>query len=216
MQSDKDVKPNVALQVRTQILEVANKATDEERDMVANIVDMARKGGFTSKVFDLTPAQCASLFINHNGHNRDWTPATAQEYARRMTAGLWKRNNATIGFYTDGNIQDGGHRLSAAALAGYKLIITVVFGIERDAISTVDNGKARHGSDHAKLSGIGNAVAKQRIIKGAARYLRKLGDKDASLRSESEVHAAILANDERLEEAIQSRREPRRGPPIRC
>jgi hypothetical protein len=142
------------------------------------------------------------LFIAHNGHNRDWTAETAKEYARRMTAGLWKRNNATVGFYTDGNLEDGAHRLSAAALAGYTLTITVVFGIERDAISTVDNGKARHGSDHAKLSGIENAIAKQRIIRGAATYYVKLGDKSAALKSESEVHAAIMANDERLEEAI--------------
>jgi hypothetical protein len=196
-------KSNVALQLRTQILEAANKATDEERDMVANIVDLARKGDFTSKVFDLTPAMGALLFINHNGHNRNWSAETAKEYARRMTAGLWKRNNATIGLYPDGNIEDGAHRLSGAALAGCTLRTILAFGIPHDAISTVDNGKARHGSDHAKLSGINNAVAKQQIIRGAATYLKKLGHKDAALRSASEVHAAIMANDEGLEEAIR-------------
>jgi hypothetical protein len=198
----KDRKPNAALEVRTLIAEVAAKASNEDRESVAKITKMAREAEFSSRVFDLTPSVCAVLFISHNGHNRDWTAETAKEYARRMTAGLWRGNNATVGFYTDGNVEDGAHRLSGAALAGYTLRTTVVFGIERDAISTVDNGKARHGSDHAKLSGIENAVAKQRIIKGASSYYVKLGDKSAALRSESEVHAAIMANDERLEEAI--------------
>jgi hypothetical protein len=120
-----------------------------------------------------------------------------------MTAGLWRKNNATIGFYGDGNIEDGAHRLSGAALAGNTLRMILVFGIDREAISTVDNGKARQGSDHAKLSGVGNAILKQGIIKSAATYLKKLGDKSAALKSSSEVHAAIMANDERLDEAIR-------------
>jgi len=198
----KDRKPNAALEVRTKIAEVAATASNEERDAVANIIKSARESNFSSRVFDLTPAMCAILFISHNGHNRDWAAETAKEYARRMTAGLWRRNNATVGFYEDGVLEDGAHRLSAAALAGHTLSIPVVFGINREAISTVDNGKARRGSDHAKLSGIGNAVLKQRIIKGTASYRVKLGDKSAALKSESEVHAAIVTNDERLDEAI--------------
>jgi hypothetical protein len=199
----KDRKPNAALEVRTQIAELAAKASIEDRKLVSDLIKTAVESSFSSRDYTLTPAACALLFLSHNAHNRDWSPETAREYARRMTVGLWRRNNANLGMYTDGNIADGGHRLSAAALAGYTLVTGVTCGIEHDAISTVDNGKARRGSDHAKLSGISDAVVKQRIVKAAASYNKKLGDKSAALNSEAEVHAAIMAKDARLDDAIQ-------------
>jgi hypothetical protein len=97
----KDRNPNAALEVRTLIAEVAAKASNEDRESVAKITKAAREAEFSSRVFDLTPSMCAMLFISYNGHNRDWSAETAKEYARRMTAGLWRRNNATVGFYTE-------------------------------------------------------------------------------------------------------------------
>src|SRR5262245_37173013 len=146
----KDRKPNAALEVRTQIAEAAANASNEDRKLVDDLIKTAVESSFSSRDYTLAPGACALLFLNHNAHNRDFSPDTSREYARRMEVGLWRRNNANLGFYTDGNIADGGHRLSAAALVGYTLAVGVTFGIEHDAISTVDNGKARHGSDHAK------------------------------------------------------------------
>jgi hypothetical protein len=198
----KDRKPSAALEVRTQIAEVAAKASNEDRKAVEALVKTALEST-SSGDYKLTPGACALLFLNHNRHNRDWTAETTKEYARRMTVGLWRRNNHNIGFYTDGNLADGAHRLSGAALAGHTLSVGVTFGIEHDAISTVDNGKARHGSDHAKLSGIDDAKTKERIVKAAAAYYKRRGDKSAALRSEAEVHGEIMANNARLTDAIE-------------
>ena len=119
-----------------------------------------------------------------------------------MVSGQWRKNNATVGFYVDGQIEDGQHRLSGAAIAGHTLETAMVFGIERDAIVTVDDLAARHGSDHAKLNGIADASAKQSIVRMVAAYLTKTGNKDAALRSESEVHDAIRVNNDVLNSAI--------------
>jgi hypothetical protein len=72
----------------------------------------------------------AQLFINHNGHNRDWSPLWSQELARRMTEGLWRPNNASVGFYVDGILADGQNRSAAGALAGFTLITPIVFGVK--------------------------------------------------------------------------------------
>jgi hypothetical protein len=197
---------SIADEVRNQIIAVCTKASADDKKRISEIIAQAKRGEFMATVAVITPPMAAILFLEYNPHNRDWRPdgpRSCREYSRRMTAGQWKKNNATVGFYCDGQIEDGQHRLSAAALAGYTLEVTIVFGIQRDAIVTVDDGLARHGSDHAKLNGILNASVKQTIIKTAAAYLVKAGDKDAALKSEAEIFEAIKMRDALLDEAIE-------------
>jgi hypothetical protein len=197
--------PTPAEQARAEVNVVAEGATTEEKRQCTELVERAKAGKFDAGIVSLTPAICAILFLRHNPHNRDWRVDGAKgcrEYARRMLGGQWRKNNATIGFYIDGQIEDGQHRLSGAAIAGHTLETAVVFGIERDAIVTVDDLAARHGSDHAKLNGIADASAKQAIVRMVAAYLIKTGNKEAALRSESEVHDAIRANNDALNSAI--------------
>lgn len=202
----KKAAPSVADEVRAKIIAAAEKATAEEKAQVADIVAQAKKGKFATAVYLIRPAVAAILFLEHNPHNRDWRadgPRSCLEYARRMETGQWRRNNATIGFYVDGQLEDGQHRLSGAAVGGYTMEVAVIFGIERDAIVTVDDGLNRHAADAAKLDGIENAKAKQTIVKLHAAYLAKAGDKSAALRSEAETAASIKANNELLDEAIE-------------
>jgi hypothetical protein len=102
-----------------------------------------------------------------------------------MIEAEWRYNNASIGFYVDGWLEDGQHRLSAAALAGYTLETTVTFGIETNAIITVDDGAGRHASDVAKLDNIKGGKTKQAIVSTAARYLLKTSAPNAKLRKSS-------------------------------
>lgn len=191
--------------IRNAIIAVAAKATEEDRKFVADIIARAKRGKFESDVMTFSPIVSALLFLEHNPLNRDWRAdgtRSCSEYARRMRAGLWRPNNASIGFYKDGQIEDGQHRLSGAAFGDYTLQTVIVFGIDRDAISTVDDGATRHGSDHAKLNGIANSKTKQTIVKSTAAYLVKTGDKGAVLKSEKEVGMTIEAFNELLDEAI--------------
>jgi hypothetical protein len=119
-----------------------------------------------------------------------------------MEAGLWKQNNQSPGFYTNGLLEDGQHRFGAVALAGITWKTVIVFGVVADAISTVDAGRRRHGSDAAKLQGIVNTRMKEAILRASASYLTKLGNKDAALPSETEITNAMQANNSRLDIAI--------------
>lgn len=201
----KDIIP-IADKMRADIMAVALKASDDDRAQVDDLIAEATQGEFTSKVVVITPPMAALLFLHHNDHNRDWRPEGAKsttEYARRMSNGQWRKNNASVGFYVDGKIEDGQHRLAAAAIALYTLQTVVSFGITRDAITTVDDGLARHGSDHAKLFGTKEAKAKQKIIDLAASYWTKAGKKDAKIKSAKEQAEAITVNDETLIEAME-------------
>jgi hypothetical protein len=139
--------------LRDKLTPMTSSATEADKTLAKEIVDLAKSANtVTIRQFSVSPATCALLFLERNKHNRDLSVPHVEELARRMTAGIWKNINATIGFYSDGEIGDGQHRLGAAALAGFTLIdYPFVFGMKHDAIDTVDSPKVRDGASHAKL-----------------------------------------------------------------
>lgn len=203
----KDSKTESIADVRSKLQVIADAATDEEKRTAQTIVDRARDGKRRLEMFDLTPAICAILFLSENGHNRDFSVGHASEFRRRMYNGMWKQNNATIGFYRDGNIADGQHRLAAAALSDCTLEqYGVVFGMSRDSIDTVDSPKVRDGASHAALDGIQAANLKQAILKAYAAYMSRTGGKEEQsfiLRSATEVKTEIEENDHLLDACIR-------------
>src|SRR6266571_4522642 len=180
-------------ELRERIANVATAATSEERRKVLDLVAEAKKGVYRPQAYDISSGMAAILFTEFNSHNRDWTASWTLELLRRIQRGLWKQINASLGMYDNGLLEDGQHRLAAAALAGGFVWekITVQFGIKQDAISAQDSGHRRHASDHAKLDGIGNTRMKETILKSATSYLVRRGDKEAAMPSESELAAAI-------------------------
>jgi hypothetical protein len=113
-------KPDPAELAREQIEAVAKTASLDDRKRVEEIVRTAKMGKKeNSKVMIITPAMAAIIFLEHNAHNRDWRAEggnkSAREYERRMRGGHWRYNNQGIGFYVDGQLEDGQHRLSASA-----------------------------------------------------------------------------------------------------
>jgi hypothetical protein len=203
MVSEDKEKRTVADEVREQIVAVAATAVDADRKLVDRLVERAKTKKRGAEMVTLSPAACALLFLDHNSHNRKWEPSWSRELARRAASGLWEYNSATIGFYVDGKLGDGQHRLAMHAITGREWQdISVVFGIEYKAIATIDGNKHRTGADHAALDRIENATVKQTVIKTVCAYLVRSGDKSAALKSEYEVSTAIKADDSLLEIAI--------------
>jgi len=196
------MKPKIADEVRMRLMEIAVKATAEERKMVSEIIARAQQGDYGTELLSYSPAMAALIFLEHNPHNRDWRPAWTLELSRRMKAGQWRRNNALSGFYTNGQCEDGQHRFAAAALAGITWDTLTVFGISTAAISSVDAGMKRYGSDAAKLDGVHNTKTKESILRTASNYMVKIGDKSAAIISESEMADAIKAKSRELDTAI--------------
>jgi hypothetical protein len=190
-------------ELRTKIAAIAAKATEAERRKVDQIISQARVGDYQAEKETLTPAIAAILFLEVNPHNRDWRPEWTEELVRRLNTGQWQNNGDTIRFYQDGAMADGQNRCAAIALSGQTVDVILVYGLKREAITTIDDGKPRYASDAAKLDGINNAKRKESIIKWTASYLVRAGQKDAQLRSETEIKAAIVANNVLLDSAIE-------------
>jgi hypothetical protein len=194
-------KISIAEQTRNAIEAVANAATEEEKKAVADLLTKAKSVG--AEVVKITPGMAALIFIHNNAHNRDWIASRSLEYLRRMREKLWRFNGQSGAFYQTGELADAQHRLAAAALNGETIEMTFSFGIERDAIATIDNGIARHASDAAKLEGINDAKRKQTVIKNAYSYDTKRGDVSKVLKSEAEIAKAITDNDAALSTALE-------------
>jgi hypothetical protein len=190
-------------QVKVAIAAVAEAATESDRKTVETIINQAKVGDYQSETLSITPGIAALLFCKYNTFNRDWKADWSQELKRRIETKLWKENNATFGFYRNGQLADGQNRLAAVALSGETIKAVIVYGLDRDAIVTIDDSKHRKASDFAKLQGVQSAERKEVIVKVTASYLAKIGEKDALLKSESEIAGAIRANDKLLDKAIE-------------
>jgi hypothetical protein len=198
-------KQNLANEVRTKIAAVAAAATDDERKTVKDILALAAKGqyGAGPKPYNITAGIGAVLFLEHNPHNRDWDPKWSLELSRRQRAGIWRLNNECPGFYKDGKLADAQHRFAATALSsGFAWTTVIIFGMERNSITTVDAGRRRDAASALKMDGMRDPKLKQTVIKTAASYLVKLGHESAALRSEVEISDAIQGNHGVLEVAI--------------
>jgi hypothetical protein len=191
--------------IRTQIIAIAATATPEDRRAVDEIIARATAAEPSSDVYKLTPPMSALIFLNHNSRNRDWRVERSLEFSRRMQERFWKYNGLSIGFYATGVLDDGQHRLAAAALAGHTLHVPIAFGVQLEAVDTIDGGGGvRHGADHAKLEGIGDAKRKQTVIVDAGRYFSKAGITSFDvLKSETEINEAMRRNDALLTEALR-------------
>jgi len=189
--------------IRKKIESIAANASPKDSADLEELLAIAKAGHEASKIQTLSPCVCALLFMSTNEHNRDLDSKWVAELVRRMTTGLWKFNCASIGFYKDGTLADGQNRLAAAAMAGYSLKVTIVCGMARDAIDTVDNPKVRRASDAAKMDGILNARLKEIIIKVSATYRVAAGNRQAALKSPQEIKQEMERQDAILDTAIR-------------
>jgi hypothetical protein len=202
------VVPAVALRKNTldKIDAVAATATDEETAAVQKIVDTATGGDTSScSIHELTPGMSALIFTKHNAFNRAWTADKVVEYGRRMSAGLWEYNGEGLSFYISGQVADGQHRLGGSALSGYTITAPIAFGVKTRVVTTIDDGSARKGSDHAAMEGVKNAKRKESIVRTAANYLSKLTEPFPfpAVKSAAELTDALKKYDATLDTAIE-------------
>jgi hypothetical protein len=104
-------RPKLADELRVRIMEVAVKATAEDRKQITNLIARAKDGTYGTELISFTPAMAAIIFLENNPHNRDWSAQWTLEVTRRMKAGQWRKNNALPGFYTTGQLEDAQHRI---------------------------------------------------------------------------------------------------------
>ena len=81
-----------------------------------------------TRIETITPALATEWLDKHNSVNRKISEPTVQSYAMDMKNGRWTLTHQGIAFDTEGNLQDGQHRLWAIVFSGITLEMMVTRG----------------------------------------------------------------------------------------
>lgn len=106
---------------------------------------------------ELTPA-LARLLLDRNADNRPVAIDAAgvrnvSSYAAAMWRGEWQLNGSTIVVARTGELNDGQHRCLACIEADVAVPVSIVFGVERETRTTLDQGRARSPGDILAMIG---------------------------------------------------------------
>ena len=124
-------------------------------------IDRGRATVFTVTTM-LTP-ELARLLLANNPNNRPPLLGTHKgtrsitAYAAMMRRGEWMLNGSTLVVASTGELNDGQHRCEAVIMAETAVPVQIVFGVDRETRSTLDQGIARTGGNVLAMAGVKNS-----------------------------------------------------------
>ena len=114
----------------------------------------------------MVDAALAARWLTKNTRNRKVRAAVVQRYRTDMEHGRWTFAGDPIRFDTDGNLQDGQHRLTALSeLPDVTIPMLVVRGLPTAAQGVMDQGSRRTPGDQLALKGVRDANAVAAAVK---------------------------------------------------
>lgn len=103
-------------------------------------------------IMQVTP-ELARTWLAKNTRNRNIVQPAVDALVQDMRNGNWHLTNQGIGFYEDGSLADGQHRLHAIIKSGVTVTMQVTHGLKREAIMGIDSHRARNAADIINLIG---------------------------------------------------------------
>ena len=120
------------------------------------------------------------------GSQRGVERRRVQMYSKSMLEGHWRVNNDDVTFDRDGHLTNGQHRLSAIVQSQQAVRMSFKFGVEDNAILTIDEGRTRTTLDVIRITG--QTMTKAEI--GAVNYLYEQKNRKAMMPREDKLIAA--------------------------
>jgi hypothetical protein len=102
----------------------------------------------------VTPQMASAWLAKNNEGNRNVRQADVNLLASEIASGGYEPTHQGIGFYDDGTLADGQHRLHAIVKAGVGVWINVTTGLRRVANHKIDRGIGRTSRDSLHFEGI--------------------------------------------------------------
>lgn len=102
----------------------------------------------------ITPDWCLDVLTYKNELNRRVRQDRVDKYMQDVLKGNFEVINNGIGFYKDGTLADGQHRLWAIVEAQQEVDVIVVFGMNKSSLPHIDEGASRSTKDVANMMGI--------------------------------------------------------------
>ena len=106
----------------------------------------------SSSVRRVSPALAAEWLDRSDG-NRPLNADRVDNYRSLIEEGRFVVTHQGIGFYIDGGLADGHHRLKAIVQAGRDVSILVTHGLARDVVHSIDVGRSRTIGDMSHFLG---------------------------------------------------------------
>lgn len=160
-------------------MKITTQVADFNSEWFQRMVERSKSSRFTVTGVVITPS-LASTMTERNVQNRHLIDNHVRRLAADMQYGRWEENGETIKFDTDGRLNDGQHRLYAAALYEQTFTSDICFGLSSSSRLTVDQGRKRTARDILQIrDGTPNAAH----VASAVRVLLTLRAVDAAGRN---------------------------------
>jgi len=116
--------------------------------------------------FELVNAETANYILeNFNTANRKIDDRLVKSYIRKMETGQWIFNGDTLKFDKDGILRDGQNRLMAILISKIPQPCLVVRGLNKEAFSTMDEGRKRSASDILSIEKLKDPRKKAGVVR---------------------------------------------------
>lgn len=102
----------------------------------------------------VTPEMARNWLENNNQGNRNVRWGDVDLLRRQIEGGTYEPTHQGIGFYEDGTLADGQHRLHAIVKANVGVWILVTTGLRRSTVHKVDKGIGRTSLDSLHFFGM--------------------------------------------------------------
>jgi len=121
----------------------------------------AVRAHFTRKLCDermtITPEMATAILENCQGSNRSVSDATVAKYSADMKFGKWRITHQGIAFSKSGQLLDGQHRMWAIVQSGVAVEMKVTFGLDSEAMLSIDQNRPRSVADAFAIKGMSSA-----------------------------------------------------------
>lgn len=108
----------------------------------------------TTTMTFVTPENASAWIAKNNDGNRRVRRDDVAMFKGQIVEGTYEATHQGIGFYADGSLADGQHRLIAIAEAGIGIWINVTTGLKRSAVHKIDRGIGRTALDSLHFLGM--------------------------------------------------------------
>lgn len=125
---------------------MANGTTTTKKGTTATEVEAPAENNLTTQVMEVTP-EIAREWLETMAPNRRLSRGNLESIAMAMEEGRWHDDGSPIRFNRGGQLIDGQHRLSAVITTNLPRTFLVVWGVDENAMTTLDTGKTRSRGD---------------------------------------------------------------------
>lgn len=102
----------------------------------------------------VTPEWALEVLAERNVNNRKADARRVRKYASDIINKRWHVINNGVGFFEDGTLADGQHRLLAVVETEKTVPMIVVYGVHPSATVAIDEGRPRSNADVGKILGM--------------------------------------------------------------